>query len=253
MCADPPMWLTESIRLTLFTQPPTVDIGVNWWQAVAGELPTSHTVQRLGPMLQQQGPIRGGYCNLSLQYQPGRIDWVLTPIVPADMKIDGFPNFGVYDGAASAFIEFFAQWIRGAPVFNRLAVGSTLVLPVQDKADGYRRIQRYLPAVTLDPERSADFSYGINRFRQSETVPGLRINRLSRWSVAKLSGIRLEIGEPGMSRLMESPEGLSACRLELDINTQPERVEPFAQNVAEPLLNELLRFGREIVDHGDVP
>jgi len=247
------MWLTESIRLTLFTQPPTVDVAVNWWQTVAGDLPANHTVQRLGPMLQQQGPIRGGYCNLSLQYQPGRVDWVLSPIVPDHMRIDGFPNFGAYDAATTAFLELFSRWIQGAPAFNRLAVGSTLVVPVQDKADGYRRIQGFLPAVTLDPEGSADFSYGINRFRQSETVPGVRINRLSRWSVAKLSGIRLEIGEAGISRLMASPEGLSACRLELDINTQPERVEPFPQDIAERLLNELVRSGREIVERGDVP
>ena len=247
------MWLTESIRLTLFTQPPTVDVAVNWWQTVAGDLPANHTVQRLGPMLQQQGPIRGGYCNLSLQYQPGRVEWVLSPIVPDHMRIDGFPNFGAYDAATTAFLELFSRWIQGAPAFNRLAVGSTLVVPVQDKADGYRRIQGFLPAVTLDPEGSADFSYGINRFRQSETVPGVRINRLSRWSVAKLSGIRLEIGEAGISRLMASPEGLSACRLELDINTQPERVEPFPQDIAERLLNELVRSGREIVERGDVP
>lgn len=247
------MWLTESIRLTAFTLPSNVDVGVNWWQAIAGEPPTSHSVLRLGPVLQQQGPIRNGYCNLSLSYAPGRIDWVMSSIVPADMRIDGFPNFGAFDAAAATFLEIFSQWIHGAPPSNRLAVGSVLVLPVQDKEDGYRRIQRFLPSLTLDPEGSADFTYSINRFRESQTIPGLRINRLSRWSVAKLSGIRVEVGGPGNSRILETPEGLSACRLELDINTQPEHVQQFAQDTHVLLVNELLRFGQEIANNGDVP
>lgn len=247
------MWLTESLRLTVFPHPPEVDVAVNWWQAVTGEAPATHTVQRLGPVLQEHGPIQNSYCNLSLQFQPGRLDWVMSPIIPPSLKLEGFPNFDSFDSATEKFRALFLKWIRVAPPFNRLAIGSILVLPVQDKADGYREIQKYLPAVKLDAENSADFSYGINRPRQSQIIAGLRINRLSNWSVAKLSGIRIELGDAGQSRAIESAEGLSACRLQVDVNTQPERTEAFVYNDREALLDELMRINAELVDRGDVP
>lgn len=247
------MWLTESIRLTAFTQPPDVDVGVNWWQTLAGEPPSAHSVQRLGPVLRQHGPIQNAYCNLSLEYQPGRVDWVMSAIVPPELKFEGFPNFGLYENATARFKELVLKWFSNAPPFKRLAVGSVLLIPVADKVEGYREIQKFLPAITLDAENSADFLYSINRPRQSRAIQGLRINRLARWSVARLSGIQIQLGNAGATQAIESPEGLSAIRLELDINTQPERIEPLPSRPRQQLFEELLGLNIEIAEKGDVP
>jgi len=246
------MWLTESIRLTAFADSPNVDLGVNWWREVVGQEPASHTVQRVMPSLQDHGPIYNGYCNLSLTYQPGRIDWVMSAIIPETLKFESFPNFGPLDEAVSRFRGIALTWLKSAPPLKRLAVGAVVLMPVADKSDGYQKIQRFLPSVKID-ENSADFSYQINRPRESRTIGSLRINRLSRWSVAMLSGIQFQIGPGGSSQAIESPSGISAIRLDLDINTQPENVQPIAPEARAPLFEELTAFAREIADKGDTP
>ena len=134
-----------------------------------------------------------------------------------------------------------------------MAFGVVLLSPMDSRVLGYRQLAAYLPAVNIDPDHSTDFFYQINRARDSATgITNLRINRLSKWSVAQISTAGLVL-EPTRILYHDVPQGYLACRLELDINTAAERREPLPRETVSNVWQELLNLGREIVIDGDQP
>ena len=147
------------------------------------------------------------------------------------------------------------RWLTldSCPEIQRVAFGAVLLSPVDSKVSGYRQLAAYLPSVTIDPEHSTDLLYQINRPRESATgIPDLKINRLSKWSVAQISTAGLVL-EPTRILYHDVPQAYLACRLELDINTAAERREPLPRETVSNVWQELLNLGMEIVIDGDQP
>ncbi|MBL7065662.1 MAG: hypothetical protein ISS49_15895 [Anaerolineae bacterium] len=139
------------------------------------------------------------------------------------------------------------------PVLTRVAFGAILLYPVDRREAGYRLLQQYLDHVELDPVGSTDFMYQINRPRDATTeVVGLRINRLSRWSVASFVPALLHVSSDGIGPVAQQAAQY-ACGLQLDVNTVPDYRGPLAQDQLRPIFTELVRLGMEIVEMGDVP
>jgi len=192
-----------------------------------------------------------GQCNLSLQCDRQRIDWLLTSVIVADRELTEFPRFGKLPEALDLYRRFFLSWLAHAPSCKRVAFGCVLTRAAESREAGYRWISNLLPAITLDPKGSSDFSYSINRPRQSTSgIEGLNINRLSKWSVARLRSMRLQqaTGEEPLS----APE-LFACRVELDVNSVPEFPVELSSSQLESLIHELIELGIEIALKGDLP
>ncbi len=246
-------WFVEQLRLTVF---PTQDLrepDPNWWTKVVGQSPDTKTIQK-GAALREGGAIRDGYCNLSLEIQISRIDWLMTPIIKADAPVSGFPVFDRVGGALKVFRDLLEPWLKVPPAMRRLALGTVLVSPVENKVDGYKKIARFLPAVKLDPENSTDFTYSINRPRRSSNLRELTINRLCRWSVAQLKGIQVQIEAPGTRMAVVDTGGdWSALRAELDVNTAAERNDVIPSDRILAIFVELLAFVEEISEKGDIP
>jgi hypothetical protein len=92
------------------------------------------------------------------------------------------------------------------------------------------------------------FLYQINRPRASQTgIPSLRINRLTKWSVA----ILVHLSGTDVTRLSEVSQR-HACRMEFDINTTPDFGGPLPQGAFPALLGEFTALVRELAEHGDV-
>jgi hypothetical protein len=179
---------------------------------------------------------------LSLTVTPSRIEWGFMVPDPGFGENQAVPLGQHLD----PFRHVAHRWLEDCPALSRLAFGYILRLPVGSREDGYERISSYLN-FDLDPT-SFDFTYQINRPRPSEIVgPDLTINRLARWSVART--MRVEMTG---NHVMHVPRG-SFCRLELDINTAAERVEPLPAQSLRELYDELIGLGREIVQEGDIP
>lgn len=119
-----------------------------------------------------------------LQVQLDRIDWTLIP--GAQEAHEGFLSVGPVAEALESFVPVVSKWLPLAPPLRRLALGMVLHDRVNAVADGYGRLADLLP-IKLDPIGSSDLAYQINRPRPSTAVPGLTINRLSKWSVASLN------------------------------------------------------------------
>ncbi len=239
----------ESVRLTAFLSPSVRVSEPTWWADLVGCQPDTRTSRPSRGELQEAGPL--GDRTLLLSMQPGRVDWVLTPrqeegVLPQTKWIGLFPE------SLEAFDPLMTSWLGNCPRLVRLAFGAIVAEPVPDRVAGYRKLAEYLPAVHLDPERSYDFLYQINRPRDSSIVETLKINRLCKWSVTRFVPFMLTIASHAIQPIPIRAEEY-VCRIELDINTAAEFVGELPSQTLPQLFEELRRLAIEIATRGDIP
>jgi hypothetical protein len=240
----PHQWGVNQIRLTAFPEPSSTVNGADWWQQLTGESPDTTVASPKVASHQTQGSFQDG--TLALQIQPLRIDWLHAATAPEGIA-DFSGTLGPFVTVLPTFLELMVKWLSrpDCPSFLRIALGTVLLMPVDSREAGYERLGAYLPFVKLDT-KSSDFSYQINRPRQSNSFPPLLLNRLSKWSVGALQA------------LIASPSGIAIagrqhhCRLELDINTSAENTKAFSQDSVVKLFHELGELAAEIADKGDI-
>lgn len=242
-------WQVENIRLTAFPETPLQSQELRWWYSLVGEEPESSTYHPRTGELREIGPYESG--TLSLSIQPNRIDWHL---MQSPVPGQGLPTIGNFIEVSENFVKLISGWLNSkTPKLKRLAFGSVLQLPVDSRQDGYRQLSDYLSHVEIDVEGSSDFIYQINRTRDSNIdLKNLRINRLSKWSVAVFINTLLNI-QPGLHRFEQIlAPGMYACRLEIDINTIAEFPRTLPKGKVCLIFEELVSFGKEIVEKGDI-
>jgi len=237
---QPKDWQAEQFRLTAFTPDSLSESALAWWKGITGAEPESKTSRAPVRIHSAEGPHGEG--RLILNIGPGRIDWVLVASATKDAATS--PTIGPFDTGEKSFSDLAQNWLKGSPVpMTRLAFGGVAWYSVPNKLEGYKRLAEMLPHVKLDPVGSADFLYQINRPRPSKSVPSLRINRLTKWSVMQIH--LLEV----VTKAMTVPN--HHCRVELDINTDPENTTNLPKDAA-PLFKELAALGTEILGNGDI-
>jgi hypothetical protein len=257
----PPLsaWQVEGLRLTGFPSPAAHVQPDSWWSDLTSESPETRTSQlRMGGFKEEGAYGRG---KLVLAVEPTRIDWILGAVADEKPEAPGFRNLGQLTQTLESFQTLMDRWFEFTtfPLMQRLAFGAVLLQPVGSLQEGYRRLGLYLSSfVKLDPERSSDFLYRINRRRNSNIgIDNLQINRLSTWSVASASLVEFSAAAiaSGVGGSVRSFPGLTlfACRLELDINTAPEFPREYSAERSHHIFQELLELGREIAQEGDIP
>jgi hypothetical protein len=240
----------EHLRFTVFPvqlQPPEDN---TWWKDAVGEEPTTRTSQPRKGEYKDQGPYHGGL--LTLGMLPGRIDWILSPDPEQAQEQLGLPSIGLFEETLETFSSTITKWLGRCPLAKRIAFGGAALLPATDRIEGYRKLAGYLPSVKVDPFGSRDFLYQINRPVLSAHVKRLEINRLGKWSVAaivKMSG-RIEIGKQATAWHSQEPL-ISACRIELDVNTSGTFEGELSGAELPQLLVELTSMARQLVYKGD--
>ena len=248
----PPLevWQVETLRLTGFPSPAAPMTASTWWKDLAGEEPERRISQPRRGGQQEEGGLDNG--KFVLVTRPARVDWLLTIADAHQMEERSIPTIGSLPQVLTTFRQLMLRWfaLETCPALIRLAFGAVLFQPVDDRPTGYRRLAAYLPSVILDPEGASDFFYQINRPRASTSrIPGLSINRLAKWSVP-LHGLAAFSAAPATLTL-STP--LTACRLELDINTAPDFQGELVRQQLPHVFHELVHLGEEIASEGDVP
>jgi hypothetical protein len=246
-------WETQTLRLTAFPSPSAQIIRPTWWRDLMGNEPESSISQPRKGGLQEEGTYENG--KLVLVFEPTRIDWLYTPMDDEKQQAKGFLTISPLHDALSTFIPLMNRWfeLETCPSVQRLALGTVVLQPVQDLRTGYQQLMQYLNSVQLDVDNSSDFLFQINRRRDSTVVPGLRINRLSRWSVASMQRQIISMPIASVPTRHEVSPLYFACRLELDINTVPEFQDEFDRGRLPSILRELADLGLEIANRGDIP
>lgn len=241
-------WQVASMRITAFPGDVVPTDRLSWWDDIVGFPPESVVSRPKVGQHKAEGEFEGR--RLGLQIQPGRIEWSVNPLAKAaeeDVLLGPFPD------VLASLSKVVGSWLPAAPVLTRLAFGTVLVQPVESVRAGYVLIKTYLPSVVIDPDGSSDLFYQINRPRVSiGPIMGLRMNRLSKWSVQVAQLVTVTLGPDGVTatRALNQEAG---CRLELDINTAPDPPSALATKDLGAILNELTDLGREIAQKGDIP
>ena len=240
-------WLVERLRLSVFFKNnPLPENMESWWNSMSIE--SEESVRK--PLYRESGKFGNG--QLVMSNQPLRIDWIYEPYKPSE-QYQPFPNIGSWSDTVEAFSSRVENWLTNITEVKRLAFGTVLLCPSENRMDGYDRISRFLPDITIRNEGESDFFFQINRPRNSVTqLPDLKINRLSKWAVMLLQKIQFTL-ESGQ-QVISLPKTMQyANRLELDINTSPEYTNDLPNHLLPELFKELVSLAKEIAILGDIP
>jgi hypothetical protein len=244
-------WITEQVRLTVFPLPgATGRFPDQWWQAIVGAQPDQTVANPRIGSTSLTGTFGSG--KLILKIEPDRIDWLLVPPDPdPGAQLGDFPTIGPVTENLGVFSDVVERWLSrpDMPETGRVAFGAVLKHTEADRRSGYIRLSDYLP-IRVDPD-STDFFFQINVPTDSRTIDGLRINRLSKWSIAALAHISFALRLGGAAVAPGTPAMIAhALRLELDINTAPEFPGPLPRARLIEIYRELLTTGQQIVTEG---
>lgn len=243
-------WRVLALRMTAFPVTPFDRDKVVGWEEAIGSPPDQMKEQPQLRIREETGEHKGG--QLTLGILPDRIEWRYGAplgipsssggvVAPADL-----PR---YSDAVNWFIPFICEQLPRLPPLTRVAFGPELLLPAEDHDAAYGALGSFLSSVKVDPT-SREFEYAINRRRTSTTgIPGLEINRLSRWSSLEF---HFRIFSRENRELGEAPSSF-ATRLVMDINTAHEYTQALPTESLLELFEELARLATEIAEKGEVP
>ena len=244
-------WQAENLRLTTFHRASSINLqSPDWWQRVTSSEPDQQISRPRDALVQQSGRFAGH--QLMANARPDRVDWILHSVPdPTSSSLSTEPILGPMSQAFGSFQTVYDAWLKKSEPIIRLAFGAVLLQNVANLRMAYEKLDILLPAVDLKDVYTPDFLYQINRPEESTVVNGLRINKISKWSVAQSGSIAIALGSGGPIDVSMSPVGI-ACRLELDINTAAESTREFDTSEAHQLFDELLSFVDAIASKGDV-
>ena len=184
-------WKIKQLRGTAFTLLASeASEKASWWEDTLGEKPEEESSRPREATMRQWSMVDDQ--RLTLQSQPDRADWLLEHPPESEGAIS--------PSTSEWFWGTVRKWLASSPPVQRLAMGAILHRPVPDHVSGYADLADFLSTVTIDAEHSSDFSYQINRPRESLHKPDVRINRISKWSVTRFEtitgSIAVDIGSP---------------------------------------------------------
>jgi len=245
-------WRPGNLRATAFLR-----AGIerqNWWEEFFGGPPEARSEQPQVGTLIEAGHTELGLVTLTVRAT--RVDWVVAAESEDGAGDDVFPVLGPMAEMFERFRGFVLGWLEAdtCPEISRLAFSSDLLHAVESKEAGYQLLIPYLPCLQLDPAGTSDFTYQINRRRESRTeLEGLEVNRLSRWLVATkgLQHAQLDVAAGAVSLFTGQPA--FACNLYLDISTVAEAADIVASSHYQDIFEELVELGSEIAEQGDIP
>lgn len=178
----------------------------------------------------------------ALAVQPGRIDWNLTVINPDDPQ-------AAEDAISSFARETVEGMAKGSIHFSRLALGAVVLWPVPTVEEARAKLRSMVPSLSLkDTDEFSDLFLQINWPHESRVMKSVKINRLMKWSMARVNRLRIDASTPDIAP-HHSTEHF--CRLELDINTTPESAGPFDGDSATRLFREFVEDANTTMARGE--
>lgn len=241
------IWQPSLLRMTVFCEPDFKGYRPNQWVELVGEAPENVSSQpRTGESL-EEGTYEGA--KLLLQTKQFRLDLAYIVAQNPLTDTDNMPTLGPFPERTEAFYNLVKKWFSLNPSLpiTRIAFGSELFINVGSLMEGYKILSKYLSFITPDEDNS-DFTYQINRRRNSKIKDGLIINRLSKWAVLQIQQAMVIPDQQQLHLVKDS----YACRLELDINTGVSLVDLSVRQEHLSIFDELITFGAEIAVKGDV-
>ena len=243
-------WGVSILRLSLFSGD-QLQLSDEDWKIVTGEeeAPVRQTVAGLRRL---SGKAFGGA--MTLGAAAGRVDFVLGVDESSVEENENLklPIMANWDTTVNQFCRATIPWIEASlSGFNRMALGAVLLKESQSVESAYSELNELLNSVDVDKSRMRDLLYRVNWPRESKTIPGLTINRITTWSVLRL--VRKLLAMTGSELTPAKGEDfLHAIRLEIDHNTAEARTEPFDRKELIHTYEELASLATENVKKGEL-
>jgi len=264
-------WFIDHLRFTLFPAEdgPSPETLPAWWEIVnPGSEHQNRVEQKLpngGQVVSLEGPWGGDPKPPTDALQP-RLQMVMR-LAPSpegkrqaeriDLFLSPFPqeNFTrppVLEDISlvETFRQQIADLLSKTPPARRLALGSVFLREGDSSQEVLRFLQRKLKTVQLDPTRTKDFTYRVNRPSKLPSAEGqIEINRIHEWSLATFS-VLITSDLPAFTQGQEYVTQFA--RLLLDINTDAAYTgPPFEGSEAKRILDRLFAEGLDILVKGD--
>jgi len=242
-------WQVETLRITAFPSDLTTVSMSKLWDSVIGQEPDAIHYQK---EIIDAREVKFGNGRLVLAKQADRIDWHYLSIQNTNTENVQLPIIGKLEEELNTFSDLAKDWFFSSDMLsmNRLAFGTVLLHPVNTVEDGNLFLEGILSSMNLEGVR--DFNYQVNRRRNSQVNPGIEVNRLSKWNVYSGKLVTVAVNPAQGQQASSTSDPKIAGRLELDINTFPERTEPLPQDKLFSIFNELVDWGLEISEKGDI-
>lgn len=215
-------WQLELARVTLLLGPGEKRT-VAWADIVGEPAETRQEQPRTGQVV-EAGLLDGHV--LRLAQGPGRVDCVLA--AGPDEMAGGQLTMGAVGEVLDSFRPLVGRWLDSIDLaVPRVALGLTLLKPVEGRDAGYTSLAPYLPFLRL-PADAEDFFLQINLPLPAAGPGEPRTNRLSKWSVMEVRQISIRPGADGVAQQSDDP-AQHLVRLELDVNTEPAWTAPLGR------------------------
>jgi len=129
---------------------------------------------------------------VSLKWTPGRIDWTLSP-----NKAGGNKSVGTLDNIFEEFNLVISQMdeLPGLPKSKRLAVATTIIVPVASQILANAVISKKIPGIPI-VNNSEDFLFRINNPTIRGSAPATRINNIGTWQTVMTQAFQIQFKVP---------------------------------------------------------
>lgn len=237
-------WRTEQLRLTAFPESgKAAPHARNWWDAITGSPPDKITEEPRTGVVQLRGTLDGVSL---LMRADDRLD-IRQLFVTPRTSLAALPLLA---DAIAPFTRLAVKWLslETRPKIQRLAFGAVVIQPSIRIEDCRNVLDSCLPSIDMKTTELRDFLYQVNRRRTSETISGLEVNRLMKWSVQHRQEIVVSAGTA-----VSVGDSTFASRLEVDINSAPENIGSLRPNRLVPLFEEFIDLADKIATVGDHP
>jgi len=241
-------WQVETLRITVFPTDMNAVSASKLWDSVMDQEPDAIHFQK---DVIDTREVKYGNGRMVLAKQTDRIDWHYLSI-QNNTDVVQLPIIGTLEEELNNFTDLANAWFGSADLISmyRLAFGAVLLRPVNTVEDGNLSLEGILSNMNLDGVR--DFNYQVNRRRRSKVDPEIEVNRLSKWNVYSGKLVTVAVNPAQGQQVSSTSDPRIASRLELDINTFPERTQPLPQEKLFAIFNELVDWGLEISEKGDI-
>lgn len=241
-------WIAENIRISLFSNE-VVTLTNNDWKKVTGQEEPESQQKVLGRHT-MSAPFQSGF--LTITASGTRIDCVLSPKPRKEVEEGYLPSLGDWPAACGAFLSATKQWVGqlSSPIV-RIAFGAVLLNRCPTRREAYTSLIGLLKSVNGDAGRMRELIYRINWPIESNSVPGLTLNRITQWAVLELRTQIMMIA-PGSPVIEQSAAPIFVIRLELDHNTDEGWMNPFDRDSRDLIYEELVQMALENAEKGEL-
>lgn len=248
-------WRIQEYRYTIFPSSPIlpVDDLDQWWTALIGSNPVEFNRRPAEAYSVVVGSAKFGEVDSKVIIEQ-LIDRFHLRIQTAPLPPDPdfpWPVIGQLKDTVTIFNDLVGRCCN-LPLWpnqiSRVALGSTLLLPVISREEGYSVLSDLLHYVEIDPVGSENFAYQINRPKSTKFG---NVNRLMHWMTTTMSGpIALKI-EGTQVDVQPTIEQKFAVKLAIDISTKIENADTIKAASQIEVYSVLLNLAMEIADRGD--